>query len=169
MQEENLDAIDKNIKVIAQTDPYQEKVAILRSFKGIDYLTALLLISEIGDFERFPTAGSFMSFLGLVPGEYSSGTKRRPTGITKAGSPLLRRILVEAAWHQRFPGSGGRVVLARREGQPAEIIAVAEKAALRLHKKYKKMIERGKTPQVTITAVSRELAGFIWSVMKEAA
>lgn len=165
----NLKTIDKGIQDIAETDPYKERVSILRSFKGIDYLTAMFLISEIGDFRRFPTAGSFMSFLGLVPGEYSSGAKKKRTGITKSGSALLRRILVEASWHQRWPGSGGKRLLERREGQAPEVIAIAEKAGLRLHRKYKKMLERGKSPQVTITAVSREFAGFIWSAMKDVA
>ncbi len=142
---------------------------MLRSFKGIDYLTAMLLISEVCDFRRFPTAGSFMSFLGLVPGEYSSGAKVKRTAITKSGSGMLRRILVEASWHQRWPGSGGKRVLERREGQPPGVIAIAEKAGLRLHRKYKKMMEKGKSPQVTVTAVSRELAGFIWAAMKEVA
>ncbi|WP_228039690.1 transposase, partial [Leptospira borgpetersenii] len=77
-------------------EPYREKVGILRCFRGVDYLTAMFLLCEVNDFKRFKTAGSFMSFLGLVPGEYSSGSKRKQTGITKTGSPRLRRILTEA-------------------------------------------------------------------------
>ena len=165
----NLKSIDKGIQDIAETDPYQERVSILRSFKGIDYLTAMFLIAEIGDFRRFASAGAFMSFLGLVPGEYSSGSTKKRTGITKSGSALLRRLLIEASWHQRWPGSGGKRLLERREGQPPKVIAMAEKAGLRLHRKYKKMLEKGKSPQITVTAVSREFAGFIWSAMREIA
>lgn len=166
VQDENLKSMDHTIRDIAETEPFADRVGILRSFRGIDYLTAMFLICEVSDFQRFPTAGAFMSFLGLVPGEYSSGKKRRQTGITRAGSPLLRRILVEAAWQHRFPGTGSKAVAARRTGQAPAVIAIAEKASLRLHRKYRGMLERGKSPQTTITAVSRELAGFIWAAMK---
>ncbi len=145
--DENLKSMDKSIKNIAETEPYQERVAILRAFKGIDYLTAMFLIAEVGDFSRFASAGSFMSFLGLVPGEYSSGGKRRPTGITKAGSSLLRRILTEASWHQRWPGSGGVRLVERRKDQPAKVIAITERAALRLHRKFKKCKKEEKVPR----------------------
>ncbi|WP_032851748.1 transposase, partial [Leptospira borgpetersenii] len=111
------------------------------------------------------TAGSFMSFLGLVPGEYSSGSKRKQTGITKTGNPRLRRILTEATWQHRFPGTGSKIITARRSGQPALVVALSEKASLRLHKKFRNLQLRGKTPQVMITAVSRELSGFLWAAM----
>ncbi|OLY60913.1 IS110 family transposase [Leptospira santarosai serovar Guaricura] len=165
VQEENLKAMDQKIQEIAKSEPYREKVGILRCFRGVDYLTAMFLLSEVNDFKRFKTAGSFMSFLGLVPGEYSSGPKRKQTSITKTGSPRLRRILVEAAWQHRFPGTGSKVVAARRVGQSALVVSLAEKASLRLHKKFKSMQLRGKTPQVMITAVSRELSGFLWAAM----
>ncbi|EMM98528.1 IS110 family transposase [Leptospira noguchii] len=162
VQEENLKAMDKKIQEIAESEPYQEKVGILRCFRG---LTAMFLLSEVNDFKRFKTAGSFMSFLGLVPGEYSSGSKRKQTGITKTGSPRLRRILTEAAWQHRFSGTGSKVVVARRVGQSALVVSLAEKASLRLHKKFKNLQLRGKSPQVMITAVSRELSGFLWAAM----
>ncbi|EKR98474.1 transposase, IS116/IS110/IS902 family [Leptospira mayottensis 200901122] len=165
VQEENLKAMDKRIQEIAESEPYREKVGILRCFRGVDYLTAMFLLCEVCDFKRFKTAGSFMSFLGLVPGEYSSGSKREQTGITKTGSPRLRRILTEAAWQHRFPGTGSKIVTARRSGQPALVVALAEKASLRLHKKFRNLQQRGKTPQVMITAVSRELSGFLWAAM----
>ncbi|EMK13100.1 transposase, IS116/IS110/IS902 domain protein, partial [Leptospira sp. serovar Kenya str. Sh9] len=95
----------------------------------------------------------------------SSGSKRKQTGITKTGSPRLRRILTEAAWQHRFPGTGSKIVTARRSGQPALVVALAEKASLRLHKKFRNLQLRGKTPQVMITAVSRELSGFLWAAM----
>ncbi|MFX3509976.1 transposase, partial [Leptospira borgpetersenii] len=165
VQEENLNSMDKKIQEIAESEPYREKVGILRCFRGVDYLTAMFLLCEVNDFKRFKTAGSFMSFLGLVPGEYSSGSKRKQTGITKTGSPRLRRILTEAAWQHRFPGTGSKIITARRSGQPALVVALAEKASLRLHKKFRNLQLRGKTPQVMITAVSRELSGFLWAAM----
>ncbi|EMI60558.1 hypothetical protein [Leptospira noguchii] len=85
--------------------------------------------------------------------------------ITKTGSPRLRRILTEAAWQHRFSGTGSKVVVARRVGQSALVVSLAEKASLRLHKKFKNLQLRGKSPQVMITAVSRELSGFLWAAM----
>ncbi|EMI65659.1 transposase, IS116/IS110/IS902 family, partial [Leptospira interrogans serovar Pomona str. CSL10083] len=87
VQEENLKAMDQRIQEIAESEPFRERVGILRCFRGVDYLTAMFLLCEVCDFKRFKTAGSFMSFLGLVPGEYSSGSKRKQTRITKTGSP----------------------------------------------------------------------------------
>ncbi|EMM97136.1 transposase, IS116/IS110/IS902 family [Leptospira interrogans serovar Zanoni str. LT2156] len=169
VQEENLKAMDQKIQEIAKSEAFKERVGILRCFRGVDYLTAMFLLCEVCDFKRFKTAGSFMSFLGLVPGEYSSGSKRKQTGITKTGSPRLRMILTEAAWQHRFPGTGSKIVAARRTGQPALVVALAEKASLRLHKKFRNLQLRGKSPQVMITAVSRELSGFIWAAMNLAA
>ncbi|NUL43562.1 IS110 family transposase, partial [Leptospira interrogans serovar Copenhageni] len=135
----------------------------LRCFRGVDYLTAMFLLCEVCDFKRFKTAGSFMSFLGLVPGEYSSGSKRKQTGITKTGSPRHFDGSCLAALLPR------KIVAARRTGQPALVVALAEKASLRLHKKFRNLQLRGKSPQVMITAVSRELSGFIWAAMNLAA
>ncbi|WP_412059581.1 transposase [Leptospira interrogans] len=163
VQEENLKAMDQKIQEIAKSEAFRERVGILRCFRGVDYLTAMFLLCEVCDFKRFKTAGSFMSFLGLVPGEYSSGSKRKQTGITKTGS--LRH----------FDGSclaaslPRKIVAARRTGQPALVVALAEKASLRLHKKFRNLQLRGKSPQVMITAVSRELSGFIWAAMNLAA
>ncbi|WP_050008756.1 IS110 family transposase [Leptospira interrogans] len=163
VQEENLKAMDQRIQEIAESEPFRERVGILRCFRGVDYLTAMFLLCEVCDFKRFKTAGSFMSFLGLVPGEYSSGSKRKQTRITKTGSP------------RHFDGSclaaslPRKIVAARRTGQPALVVALAEKASLRLHKKFRNLQLRGKSPQVMITAVSRELSGFIWAAMNLAA
>ncbi len=163
VQEENLKAMDQKIQEIAKSEPFKERVGILRCFRGVDYLTAMFLLCEVCDFKRFKTAGSFMSFLGLVPGEYSSGSKRKQTRITKTGSP------------RHFDGSclaaslPRKIVAARRIGQPALVVALAEKASLRLHKKFRNLQLRGKSPQVMITAVSRELSGFIWAAMNLAA
>ncbi|EPG84344.1 transposase, IS116/IS110/IS902 family [Leptospira santarosai serovar Shermani str. 1342KT] len=85
VQEENLKAMDQKIREIAESEPYREKVGILRCFRGVDYLTAMFLLSEVNDFKRFKTAGSFMSFLGLVPGEYSSGYQKKTNGHYKNG------------------------------------------------------------------------------------
>lgn len=165
--ESQLHEIDETIKSIGNSDLFADKVNKLRCLKGIDYLTALTFVAEIGDFSRFPTAEAFMSFLGIVPGEWSSGSKRNQTGITKTGSSHLRRLLTEAAWHFRYPYAQSKRIAERRKGQPNELVAYADKCSLRLGKKYKKMIARGKSKQTTVTAIGRELSGFIWGLMVE--
>lgn len=160
----DLHEMDQKIKDLSLNGPYASIVSRLRCLRGVDTLTAMNLAVEIGDFRRFDNAGSFMSFLGLVPGEYSSGNSRRQTSITKTGNGQLRRLLIEAAWHARFAGPASLRLRERRKNQSAEIVAYAEKAQRRLHKKYMKMLNRNKPPQIAATAVARELAGFIWGI-----
>jgi len=157
--------MDKRIDEIALSEPYAAKVKKLRCFKGIDFLTALTLVSEVGDFRRFKSAESFMAFLGLVPSEYSSGGKRRQGGITKAGNTHVRRFLIESSWHYRYSLSPSKRLMERRYGQPTDVIAYADRAMKRLQHKFFKLVLRGKTSQVAVTAVARELAGFVWGMM----
>lgn len=157
--------MNNRIEKIALTDRYSMKVNSLRCFKGIDYLTALSFVCQIGDFQRFATAEAFMSYLGLVPGEHSSGDKRRQGGITKSGNPHLRMLVIEAAWYYRYRSSPGKGLKKRRTGQDISIISYADRALHRLQKKFTKLIFRGKSQQVAVTAVSRELSGFIWGMM----
>jgi transposase len=144
---------------------YWEMVQKLRAFRGIDYLTALALLCEIGDFRRFPSAGAFMSFLGLVPSEFSSGSRRKQGGITKAGNTHIRKLLTESAWHYPRAVKQSRRLTERRAGTSEMVIARADKAMRRLHDKYYKMIHQKKNACVAITAVSRQLAGYLWGVM----
>ena len=141
------------------------QISLLRAFHGIDYLTAMFFICEVGDFRRFPSAEAFMSFLEIVPCEYSSGSKRSQFDITKTGNSNLRRLLIEAAWQHKYYRPASKALRARRVGVPAENIAYADKAQRRLCKKYQKMFHRGKLKQTTFTAVGRELAGFIRGAM----
>ncbi len=163
-QEAKIKRFKEKIEEISLESRYTEKVSQLRCFKGIDTLTALTFIAEIGDFRRFRKAHEFMAYLGLVPSEYSSGEKRRVGGITKAGNSRLRKLLIESSWHYRYYSPSKRLIM-RRKGQSSETIAYADKAGRRLSKKYSKLIQRGKIPQKTVTAVARELSGFIWGMM----
>jgi transposase len=163
--EDKLRTMDERIEDISQSNRYINTVNRLRCFKGIDYLIALAVVCECGDFRRFASAESFMSYLGLVPSEYSSGGKRSQGGITKAGNAHLRRLLIEAAWHYRYTAPASKRLTARRKGQASEIIAYSDKAMRRLQKKFSKALLHGKTKQVAVTAVARELAGFIWGIM----
>ena len=150
---------------IAEEERYREAVKTLSAFKGIKTLTALSFISEIGDFRRFATAAQFMAFLGLVPSERSSGDKRRQGGITKAGNSHLRKLLIEAAWHYRSYHPASRALIERRREVAPQIVSYANRAGRRLNRKYLRMLLRGKRSQVAVTAVGRELAGFVWGAM----
>jgi transposase len=166
--EDKLGRIAKIIEETAEQPIYAEKVRKLRTFRGIDYLTALSLLVEIGDFKRFPNAEAFMSYLGLVPCETSSGKKRKQGGITKTGNGHLRRLLTESSWHYARPNQVSKRLSKRREGTDEVTIRYADKAMKRLHEKYTRMVFKGKSKQTAVTAVARELSGFIWGVMNNA-
>jgi|SRR6056297_1530755 len=164
-QEQHVQRMDQRIQEIATSGRYEKQVAQLRCFKGIDYLTALSLIVEIGDFRRFKSAEAFMAFLGLTPSEYSSGNTRRQGAITKAGNTHIRKLLIESSWHYRYTCPPSNRLQQRRNGQSEQIIHYADKALSRLQRKFTKMVYRGKPKQVAVTSVARELAGFIWGLM----
>ena len=138
----------------------------MRCFRGIDTLTAMLILAELPDFRRFGSARTLMAFLGLVPGEDSSGEKHRRGRITKMGNALVRRILVEASWHYQHRPGVGRALKARRTGQPARVIAIADKAQLRLCRRFRRMLTEHKPAPKIAVAVARELAGFIWAALQ---
>lgn len=165
--EERVKSLGQKLEAAAQTAPYREAVAWLRCFKGIDTVIAMTIVTELHGFERFTSPRQLMAYLGLTPSEYSSGGQERRGGITKAGNSHVRRVLIEAAWqYQRRPGRG-LALRHRREGQPGWVLAIAEKAQLRLHQRYHRLTGRGKPPNKAVTAVARELVGFIWSVLAQ--
>ncbi len=166
--EARLDRIEVSIIELAQTVPYREGINRLRCFKGIDYLTALACVCEVGDYKRFPSAGSFMSYLGLVPSEHSSGAKRFQGGITKTGNSHLRKLLIESSWHYRYHHPANAALIERRKGMDEATITYADKALHRLQSKFGKIVYRGKSEKTAVAATARELAGFIWGMMTEA-
>lgn len=164
--EEKLVRVEERIAREAERPEYIEIVGKLRCLKGVDTLTALSTVVEISDFKRFRTATGFMKFLGLVPSEASSGSKRRQGSITKAGNSRLRKLLIESSWHYQSYAPSKRL-RQRRSGQSMEVIAYADKAGRRLARKYKHLLFAGKLKQVAVTAVARELAGFIWALAND--
>ena len=163
--EERCQRIACRIEEIAEGEEYRNRVAALKAFKGIETLIALSLIVEICDFRRFAAASQFMAFLGLVPSERSSGNKRRLGGITKAGNSHLRKLLVQAAWHyQSYQATSARL-MKRRIGLESSLVSYVNRAGRRLNRKYLKLVFKGKRSQVAVTAVARELSGFIWGAM----
>ena len=139
----------------------------LQAFRGVQLVTAAGLAAEVGDFHRFATAGKFMAFVGLVPSEHSTGTKRRQGGITKSGNRHLRRLLIEAGWHYyRSPLRVSAELHSRREGVPQAVIDIADKALHRLGHKSYCMKQGTKPPNKVVTALARELAGFLWAAAR---
>jgi transposase len=157
--------MEKRIEAVATQEEYREKVQKLRAFRGIDCLTALALACETGDFRRFPRAGAFMSYLGLVPSEYSGGGRRNQGRITRTGNTHIRKLLTESAWHYPRQVKVSKRLAERRVGTRELVIGRADKAMRKLHDQYYKMIHQKKNACVAITAVSRQLAGYIWGVM----
>lgn len=165
---EKVDIYDIRIEELAHTERYEEKVQKLCCFKGIATHTALSLMVEVGDYNRFRSAQHFASYLGLVPGESSSGEKQVRTGITKAGNSHLRRLLIEAAqsYSRGAVGKKGATLKARQNGNTPEVISYADKANERLQRKFYKIAFRSKH-NIAKTAVARELACFVWGMLTD--
>jgi transposase len=157
--------LEQEMARIATSEKYQEIVGWLRCFRGIDTVTAMVIVSELYGFERFNDPRHLMAFLGLTPSEDSSGGRERRGAITKTGNRRVRRLVIEASWHQRHGFSVSQALKKRREGQPPWVIAIADKAMKRLNHRYRHLIRSGKKENVAITAVAREFVGFIWSVL----
>ena len=165
-----LTQIDKRIEELAEDESYRENVSKLKCFLGIKTQTALSVITETGDFKRFPDAGHYAAYLGLVPGEDSSGGDQNRLGITKAGNRHLRMLLVEASqsYARGQAGHKSKALAERQEGNSSAVIQYADKANERLRRKfYRLTLKNGKKVNVAKTAIARELACFIWGMMTE--
>jgi transposase len=142
-------------------------VTALMAMRGIDVIAAATLLAEIGDLSRFRTPHELMGYLGLVPSEDSTGDTVRRGSITKAGNGRARRMLVECSWSYQHPPRVGPHKQHKVDAAPLAVREIAWKAQCRLHKRYRALIRRGKLKTVAITAVARELAGFIWAINRE--
>ena len=162
-----LHAIDAELRDLLTLEPLAARVTRLRCFRGIDDLTALTIAAELGDARRFASAPRVMAFTGLVPSEHSSGTKQARGAITKTGNAHLRRVLVEAAWHYRHHPFRGRALRLRQGGAPTAVIDQAWHAQQRLHRRYRRLAARGKPKQHIVTAIARELTGFLWAALTQ--
>lgn len=139
----------------------------LMALRGVDIITAMTVVAELGDISRFDTPRQLMAHLGLVPSEYSSGARRQRGGITKTGNGHARRVLIEASWSYRLPARK-TAHLQRRAGKTSAVVqAIAWKAQKRLCKRYWYLVNKGKLPVEACTAVARELSGFIWAIAFE--
>lgn len=163
--EQRLQTLEERAEVLSQEPRYIEAVGALRCFRGMDTVTAMSLVAELHSFMRFESARGLMAFLGLVPSEHSSGSRKQRGAITKAGNGHVRRLLIEAAWHYRHRPSV-RSLAARRQGQPARVIAIADRAMTRLHRRFNRLLARGKPRPTVAVAVARELIGFVWAALQ---
>ncbi len=142
----------------------KELVEALQALRGIAKVSAVTIVAEVGQLSRFETPRQLMGYSGAVSSEYSSGAKTSRGGITKTGNAHLRRIVVEAAWSQRYRPILSRALKLRQEHLDPAIQEIATKARLRLHTRYLRLVTKGKSPQQTVTAVGREMLGFIWAI-----
>jgi transposase len=166
---ERLSALDAKLEELSKREPFAQPVGWLRCFHGIDTTTAMMITAELHDVRRFESARSLMAYLGLVPSEHSSGGRVMKGAITKTGNKHVRRLLVEAAHHARHRPAIGPKLKKRRSGQTSAAVALADRAQVRLHRKYWKLVNAGKQPNKARVAVAREFAGFIWAALRGAA
>jgi transposase len=139
-------------------------VSALQAMRGVALVTAATLVAEIGDFRRFANPRQLMAYLGLVPSEHSSGPRVHRGGITKAGNARVRRVLDEAAWSYLHGPKVGAALAARRAGLSKPVRDIAWKAQLRLTARFRHLLAKGKKRPVAVTAIAREMVGFLWAI-----
>jgi len=162
---ERVDRITQALRDMCACWRMNPLVKALMCLKGLDFVAAVTFVAELGDLARFEHPRALMSYLGLVPSEYSSGPSRRQGSITKCGNKHARRILVESAWNNRFKAQISRILEVRQEGQPKIIRDISWKAQLRLSKRWRSLAMGRKLNQNKIcVAIARELVGFIWDI-----
>jgi len=158
--------VDKMEELLADWE-WQPAVDALMSFKGFKTVAAMTLVAELGDLRRFESPRSLMAFLGLVPSEHSTGTKRFQGAITKCGNSHARWMLVESSQHYRKPPKVSEQLSRRQQGHPAEVREIAWRAQIRLHTRYKRLKARQLNENKAIVAMARELSSFIWELQNK--
>jgi transposase len=164
---ERVKRFEQEIKLAAEKYLDKDYLQAFQALRGVGLITAVTLLCELGDPSRFLKATQLMSYSGTVPSEHSSGSTRHQGGITKTGNAHLRRVIVESAHHYRHSPKVGPTIAKRQREVSPEVQAIAWKAQDRLHRKYRKMLARGKTKQCTVVALSRELLGFVWAIAQQ--
>jgi transposase len=155
-------AIDQAVK--SAPPSMQEVISALQALRGVAQVAAATVVAELGSISRFDSPRQLMAYAGIVPSEHSSGQRIVRMGITKSGNARLRRIICESAWSYRFNPAIYTALRKRQQGLAPEVQAIAWKAQHRLSKRYRALTARGKSPALAVTAVGRELLGFIWAI-----
>ena len=166
---QRLRRMDEQLAAIVPTWSLAPVVQAYQAMRGASFLVAVIFAAEIGDVRRFDTPRQLMSFLGLVPGERSTGDTVRRQGLTLAGNRRARRALVEAAWTYRYPARVGETLRARLEGVPKPVRDIAWKGQVRLCARYRRLSAAGKKLPVVVAAIAREMAAFLWAIGREVA
>lgn len=165
--EQRIVRLEEDINLQATEGIHAPVIQALQTLRGVALITATSLVAEIGSFKRFPSPRHLMAYVGLIPSEFSSGEKRRQGEITRTGNRHVRRLLIESAWSYRYQPAVKGELKRRQEGQSPAVTSISWKAQNRLHKRYFQLLSRGKESGKVITAVARELAGFIWAITQE--
>jgi transposase len=164
---ERLQRLEQELHDQVQTWRLAPVVAALQALRGVQFTIAVTTVAELGDLTRFENPRQLMSYLGLTPSEYSTGERRRQGGITKTGNTHARRALIEGAWAYRYPAKVSRHLQLRLEKVPKPIQDISWKAQVRLCKRYRQLIARGKNANQVVVAIARELSAFMWAIAQE--
>ena len=164
---ERVERLTEALRVQCEGWRMKPLVAAFSCLRGVDFLAATTLLAEIGDFTRFAHPKELMGYLGLVPSEYSTGSRHHRGDITKTGNAHARRVLVEAAWNYRFPARLSLPITRRQEGQPKIVRDIAWRAQLRLAHRYRRLLSRKLHINKVCVAIARELTGFLWDIARQ--
>jgi transposase len=163
---DRLQRLEGELQSAVKTWRWAPVVEAIQALRGVQFTVALTLIAELGDLTRFHNPRQLMSYLGLTPSEYSSGPLRRLGGITKAGNSHARRALIEGAWAYRYPAKVSRYLQLRLEKLPQVLQDLSWKAQVRLCRRYRHLVARGKNPNKVVVAIAREMAAFVWAIAR---
>jgi transposase len=166
-QTARLQRLEQALHEQVQTWRFQPVVEALQALRGVQFTVAVTTVAELGDLTRFDNPRQLMNYLGLTPSEYSSGARRQQGSITKTGNTHARRALVEGAWAYRYPAEVSRHLQLRLEKLPQAIQAISWKAQVRLCKRYRQLMAKGKHANQVVVAIARELSTFMWAIAKQ--
>ena len=161
---ERLQRLEAELQTQVQTWRWMPGVEAIQALRGVQFTVAVTLIAELGDLSRFDHPRQLMSYLGLTPSEHTSGERRRQGAITKTGNSHARRALIEGAWAYRYPAKVSRHLQLRLEKLPKVIQDISWKAQVRLCKRYRRLVARGKHANQVVVAIAREMAAFVWAI-----
>jgi transposase len=164
---ERLRRLEAELPALVQSWRWLPVVEAIQALRGVQFIAAVTLLAELGDLTRFENPRQLMSYLGLIPSEHTTGEHRRQGSITKTGNSHARRVLVEGAWAYRYPAKVSRHLQLRLEKVPKAIQDISWKAQVRLCKRYRRLVARGKQVNQVVVAIAREMAAFVWAIARE--
>ncbi|HKP56569.1 MAG TPA: IS110 family transposase [Polyangiales bacterium] len=159
--------LTRDIAEMVETWSLKPLVKALQALRGVQLVSAVTIAAELGEMSRFSSAPQLMAYVGLIPSEHSSGGTKKRGGITRTGNQHVRKTLVESAWSYRHKPAMSYEIRRRNNGVSTGVRDIAWKAQQRLHRRYRRLLGRGKSKQQTVTALARELAGFIWAIGRQ--